>query len=178
MTNDEMSHPSKHSLETAGEWFEWLLTQVLAACRQHYGARLVSAVVFGSVGRGTPRPDSDVDILIVADDLPNGRLRRAAEFRVVEAALAPALAQARAAGLTPELSPVFKTPAEVEQGSLLFLYMIEDARLLYDRQGFMRASLAAFKARLNRLGARRVWRGSAWHWDLKPDYKPGEVFEL
>ena len=173
-----MSDPPKRPVETAREWFESLLTHVLAACRQYYGARLVSVVVFGSVGRGTPRPDSDVDVLIVADGLPNGRLRRAAEFRAVEAALAPQLAEACAAGLTPELSPVFKTPAEVEQGSLLLLDMIEDGRLLHDRDDFMREALAAFKARLDRLGARRVWRGSAWHWDLKPDYKPGEVFEL
>ncbi len=158
--------------------FEMLQMQLLAACQQVYGARLRSVAVFGSVGRGTPRPDSDVDVLIVADDLPNGRLRRAAEFRAVEAALAPHLAAARSADLTPEWSPVFKTPAEIEQGSPLLLDMIEDARVLYDREGFLRQALANFEARLQRLGARRIWRGSAWHWDLKPDYKIGEVFEL
>jgi predicted nucleotidyltransferase len=157
---------------------ELILAQVLAACLQHYGARLVSLAVFGSVGRGTLRPDSDIDLLIVADDLPNGRLQRVAEFRNVEAEMAFALAQARAAGLTPELSPVFKTPYEVLQGSPLFLDMIEDARLLYDRADFLRGALTRFKARLDRLGARRIWRGNAWLWDLKPDYKPGEVFEL
>jgi len=158
--------------------FESLLARVLDACRQHYSARLVSVAVFGSVGRGTPHPDSDVDLLIVADDLPNGRLRRVAEFRAVEAAVAPGLAEARKAGLAPDLSPVFKTPSEALQGSLLFLDMIEDARLLYDRGDFLREALSKFKARLERLGARREWRGNAWIWDLKPDYKPGEVFEL
>jgi len=164
-----------HSLDAQ---FEALLAHLLAACRQCYAARLVSVVVFGSVGRGTPRPDSDVDVLIVADGLPNGRLRRAAEFGAVEAALAPHLAEAHSAGLTPELSPVFKTPAEIAQGSPLLLDMIEDARVLYDREDFMRQALADFEARLRRLGARRIWQGSAWHWDLKPDYKIGEVFEL
>ncbi len=164
-----------HSLDAQ---FEALLAHLLAACRQYYAARLVSVAVFGSVGRGTPRPDSDIDVLIVADDLPNGRLPRAAEFRAVEAALAAHLAEARSAGLAPEWSPVFKTPAEIEQGSPLLLDMIEDARVLYDRDGFLRQALANFEARLQRLGARRIWRGSAWHWDLKPDYKIGEVFEL
>ena len=96
----------------------------------------------------------------------------------MEAALSPQLTEARNAGLTPEVSPVFKTPAEVRQGSPLFLDMIEDARMLHDRDDFLRRTLAEFKARLDRLGARRVWRGNAWYWDLKPDYKPGEVFEL
>jgi predicted nucleotidyltransferase len=158
--------------------FESLLAHVLAACQQYYGPRLASVAVFGSVGRGTPHPDSDLDVLIVVDNLPNGRLQRVSEFRAVEAVLAPHLAKARTAGFTPVVSPVFKTPAEARQGSLLFLDMIEDARVLYDRDNFLQKTLAEFKARLDHLGARRVWRGNAWFWDLKPDYKPGEVFEL
>ena len=42
----------------------------------------------------------------------------------------------------------------------------------------LRDALDRFAARLAALGARRKWRGSAWYWDLKPDYRPGEVFEL
>jgi predicted nucleotidyltransferase len=165
-------------LTSINSQFESLLAHVLAACQQRYGPRLVSVAVFGSVGRGTPHPESDLDLLIVADDLPDGRLQRVAEFRAVEAALSSHLAEARAAGLSPEVSPIFKTPAEAQRGSPLFLDMIEDARVLYDRGGFLQETLARFKARLDRLGARRIWRGDAWFWDLKPDYQPGEVFEL
>lgn len=158
--------------------FESLLAHVLTACQDYYGERLVSLAVFGSVGRGTPRSDSDMDLLIVAEGLPNGRLKRADEFRSVETKLASQLAEARTVGLAAELSPIFKTPAEVRQGSLLFLDMTEDARILHDRDNFLREALARFKEQLNRLGARRVWRGNVWFWDLKPDYKPGEVFEI
>lgn len=158
--------------------FESLLAHVLAVCQQYYGSRLVSLAVFGSVGRGTPHPNSDLDLLIVARDLPERRLARVAEFHPVEAALSPQLARVRVAGLTPELSPIFKTPAEARQGSLLFLDMVEDVQILYDRKNFLRQTLTEFRARLDQLGARRIWRGNAWYWDLKPDCKPGEVFEL
>lgn len=158
--------------------FDSLLERLLAACQATYGQRLVSLAVFGSVGRGTPRPDSDIDLLIVAEGLPDGRVRRADEFRQVETALAGSLAEARVAGITPELSPVFKTPEEVRRGSPLFLDMVDDARVLFDQGGFLAQALASLKERLTRQGARRIWRGSAWHWDLKPDYRPGEVFEL
>jgi hypothetical protein len=73
---------------------------------------------------------------------------------------------------------VLKTPAEIEHGSPLLLDMVDDARILYDRDRFLERALAALRARLNRLGARRIWLGSAWIWDLKPDYKPGKVFDL
>jgi hypothetical protein len=164
--------------KTIRESFEELLVGLRGACIAHYGDRLVSLAVFGSLGRGTPRPDSDIDVLVVAEPLPRGRLARVQEFAAVEAAVAPLVARARAAGLAPEWSPVLKTPAEVEAGSLLFLDMIDDARLLVDREGFLRGALDRFARRLARLGARRVWRGSMWYWDLKPDYRPGEVFEL
>ncbi len=143
-----------------------------------YGNRLVSLAIFGSAGRGTPHPDSDIDLLIVAEDLPQGRVRRVAAFQGVEAAMEQLLSDARAAGVAPELSPVIKTPAEVLQGSPLFLDMTEDARILYDRDGFLRSVLDRLRARLESLGARRIWRGNAWHWDLKPDFKPGDVIEL
>lgn len=158
--------------------FDRLLAALNETALQVYGSRLVSLAVFGSVGRGTPRPDSDVDILLVADDLPRGRLARVYEFNQVEAALASVLGALRREGVETELAPVFKTPAEVEAGSPLFLDMVDDARILYDRDGFLCGYLERLRRRLEQLGARRIPHAGAWYWDLKPDYKPGDVIEL
>lgn len=158
--------------------YQDILDAARDACRRHYGTRLVSLAVFGSVGRSTPGPDSDIDLLIVAEALPNGRMARSDEFTAVEHALEPALADARAQGLNPTLSPTFKTPHEAAAGSPLFLDMIDDAEIMYDRDGFLQQTLDALSDRLSRLGARRIWRDSEWYWDLKPDYRPGEVFEI
>ena len=160
------------------ERYDDLLDHLVAELRAHYGERLMACLVFGSVGRGTPRADSDVDLLIVARDLPRGRFSRVDEFLPVEARLAPILGTGEGTTGAIPLSPVFKTPEEVEQGSPLFLDMVEDARILYDRDGFIFGHLAHLRARLKELGARRVWRGNAWYWDLKPDLQPGEVVTL
>lgn len=145
-------------------------TRLLEACRAHYGERLWTLAVFGSVGRGTAGPDSDLDCLIVADGLPVGRLARVDDFQAVESRLPEPIRQ--------RLSPVFKTRAEAEVGSPLFLDMITDARLLFDRDGFFQGRLERLRARLDELGATRHWLGSAWYWDLKPTYRPGDVIEL
>lgn len=155
-----------------------LVEAATQACLRHYGSRLISLAVFGSVGRGTPGPDSDIDLLVVADPLPDGRLARSDDFAAVDAMLATQLMRAHGAGLHPTISAIFKTPAEVTAGSPLFLDMLDDGRILFDRGGFLRGAFNAFQARLTRLGARRIWRGDHWFWDLKPDYKPGEVFEI
>jgi uncharacterized protein len=148
------------------------------ACRAHYGARLVSLAVFGSRGRGTPKPDSDVDLLVVAEDLPRGRINRVIDFRGVEKAFRESRMESEGPAKSVELSPVFKTPEETNLGSPLFLDMTEDARILFDRDDFLAERLSDFRKRLEALGSRRIWKGSAWYWDLKPDFKPGEVFEL
>ena len=156
--------------------FAPVLSALGDAAQAHYGDRLRALAVFGSVGRGTAGPESDIDVLVVADDLPRGRLARVREFDAVERALAAAFA-----GSTirlPPLSPIFKTPAELEAGSPLLLDMIGDSVVLADRTGVLRARLDRLRARLAELGARRIWRGNAWYWDLKPDYRPGDVIEL
>lgn len=160
------------------EAFESLIDALRQACLAHYGERLVSLAVFGSVARGTPRFDSDLDCLLVVRDLPRGRMRRVEEFEAVESHLADLLETLARRGVTTRLSPVFKTPEEVERGSLLFLDLTEEAELVYDPVGFLAKYLDGLRERLKQLGARRVWRGNVWHWVLKPDLQPGEVFDL
>ena len=47
------------------EHFQTILDALLRACADFYRERLVSAAVFGSIARGTMRPDSDIDLLLV-----------------------------------------------------------------------------------------------------------------
>lgn len=153
---------------------EELLTEIVA----FYDDRLVSVVIYGSVARGTFRFDSDLDVLIIARDLPRGRANRVVEFDEVEKALSPFLKSLEKEGILTSLSPVIKSPEEAELGSPLFLDMVEDSCILFDKDGFFTARLDRLRRRLKELGAKRIWRGNMWYWDLKPDYKPGEIIEL
>lgn len=171
------SHDQRKNKSTS-EIFEGLLVALPERCTEFYGPRLISLVVYGSVGRKLMTPESDIDFLLVVDPLPHGRFRRVKEFESVERALAGVLGEARDYGIHTELSPIFKTPGEVRQGSPLFLDMVDDARILLDRGDFFHRELNGLRERLALLGARRIWKGNAWYWDLKPDYKAGEEFEI
>ncbi len=143
-----------------------------------YGDRLTSVVLFGSVARQTHRHDSDVDVLIIAKDLPEGRIKRIREFEQVEERLEPFLKELSREGINTYISAVIKTPEEAISGSPLFLDMVDDAKILFDRDDFFKKVIEKLKVRLNELGAKRIWRGDAWYWDLKPDYKPGDIFKI
>ena len=86
--------------------FDSLLTRINRVLRQHYGDRLVSAVVYGSVGRGTPGFDSDIDLLVVAEPLPRGRMARVREFDSVESTLEPRIWSLEKLGIFTSLSPM------------------------------------------------------------------------
>jgi len=160
------------------EHFKAIADALRDACLDFYGKRLVSVAVFGSVAKGTMRPDSDIDLLLVVDDLPNGRMPRMREFEVVETRLQPLLDNAAQHGVHTTLSPVFKTPQELAYGSLLFLDMTHTVSILYDRDAKLRNYLDQLSSRLKALGARRIEKGGGYYWLLKPDLKPGEDFTL
>jgi len=160
------------------EKFKELQDALLEETKSFYGDRLVSFVVFGSVARGSFRYDSDIDILIIAENLPKGRMKRVAHFSGVEDRIEPYLESLKKEKINTFVSAIFKTPQEAELGSPLFLDMVEDARILHDKNAFFSKILEELRSRLKELGAKRIWRGNIWHWVLKPDYQPGEVIEL
>ncbi len=154
--------------------FQSLLPRVAEAALAHYGDNLVSLAVFGSVARGVPRPDSDVDLLLVCRDLPRGHRRRLEGFERVEDALAPELERLRAQGVATRLSPVLLTREEARQGRRLFLDMVDHALILHDPDGFLTGLLASLRRRLEAAGARRARVGAAWVWLLPPGFELGE----
>lgn len=160
------------------EHFEAILGALRQACGAFYAGRLVSLAIFGSVASGTMRPDSDIDLLLVVDGLPDGRMRRVGEFEAIERRLAPVLEAATRQGIHTSLSPVFKTPKELAHGSLLFLDMTVAIRILHDRDAMLRSYLEQLRRRLEALGSRRIRKGGGYYWLLKPDLKPGEDFTL
>ncbi len=159
--------------------FKEIQALLLSGLKFFYGDRLVSVVLFGSVARETQTFDSDIDLLIIATKLPRGRTKRMKEFESVEKKVEPLLETLRKEyGIHTYISPIIKTPEEAERGSPLFLDMVEDAKILFDRDRFFEKRLERLRQKLKELGARRIWRGNAWYWDLKPDYQPGDIIEL
>lgn len=185
MSLDELAKAARHEgrgkmgdSEDIRGVFSQLLESLTAETRKTYGDNLTSLVVFGSVGRGTPTRDSDIDLLVVAKALPDGRMARVNQFEPVEAGMSQAIEQAVSRGIHARLSPLFRAEAEMMFGGLIFLDMTRDAKILVDKDQFFEGYINHLTERLKRLNAVRVQTGNTWYWVLKPDLKPGEVFEI
>ncbi len=73
------------------ERFQELEERLLKEIQSFYGERLVSVVVYGSMARETQTFDSDLDLLIIAEGLPPGRMKRIREFDSIEERIEPFL---------------------------------------------------------------------------------------
>lgn len=154
-----------------------LVDFLLREFHTHYGANLTSCVLFGSTARGTCRPDSDIDVLVVCEVLPKEKLERIRD-------VIPVLEAARKyfensfGKFPPYVSIILKSETEARFHSPLYLDILEDGKVLFDRDGFLSSVFEAMRKRLKVLEARRIWLGGHWYWDLKPSYRWGEEFAL
>jgi len=163
------------------ETYRDFLEHFVRLLQERLGDDLRTVVLYGSVARGTARPESDVDLLIVWRSAPRNYVERLKRIMEVAEALhdGPA-AQLRERGLAePYLSYLVLSEEEADRNRYLYLDMIDEAILLHDPDGFFAERLQRLRERLAQLGARRVWLpDGSWYWDLKPDLKLGEEFEL
>lgn len=143
-----------------------------------YGDRLLSLAGYGSVARGKFHAESDFDFILAIDPWDGDNGTRWKEFEPIERAMEPEIAACRAGGWQVRLSPVFKSREDVEYGSPLFIDMVDEGRILFDRDDTLRQRLELMRSRMRKLGSKRIWDGDTWYWDLKPDWKRGDVIEL
>ena len=136
------------------------LQEVLIALRDCFGDLLRSVLLFGSRARGDARPESDWDLLVIADGLPASPLERS---RMVRCAL-PARWCGRAAVIA-------KTPQEFEtEFPAYYLDIAADGRILHDRDGYLEGRLNRIRelARDAGLERRKLRHGFVWTWQTPP----------
>ena len=155
-----------------------ILGKLLDVMLRVLGDNLVSLVVFGSVARCEARSDSDIDLLIVVREAPRSRLRRQEMFLEIERYIEKDLEDLMEQGFYVDFSPIIKTIEEAKRFTPLYLDMVEDAVILYDRDDFFKQILDSLRSRLRELGAERIWIGRKWYWRLKREYRFGEVIEI
>ncbi|MEM2733130.1 MAG: nucleotidyltransferase domain-containing protein [Candidatus Bathyarchaeia archaeon] len=120
------------------EPYRSLLSRLLDKLLAHFGNNLVSFVIYGSVARGSAKPDSDIDILIVANALPKSRMERQKIFLEVERTLEPEINDLWGKGLHIDFSPIILSVEEARRFRPIYLDMVEDAVIIYDKGDFFK----------------------------------------
>jgi len=162
------------------EEYKKLVEEYTPLLKKHFGSRLYSVCLFGSVAKGRPAADSDIDILVVASGIPDEAGMRIRETGYIHEKLrgTEAYSSLRSLGKSGLISDLYFTPEEIERHPPILLDIVEEGIILYDKESFLRNVLLSIKDRLRELGARKVVTKKGHYWVLKPDIKPGEVVRI
>lgn len=140
--------------------------------------KILAIVVFGSVARNTTRKDSDVDMLVLLEDKEKSILDKLLDIniniynwqenqRLLEESIST------------KIFDIKKTEIELRENPLILLDILDHGVILYDPKNKMKNLLSDLDKKLKNLGAKKiVFSDSKWCWDLKPDWKPGEIVEI
>jgi hypothetical protein len=168
--------PVRHA-EFPAKW-RALADRVIAEYRDALGGDLLAVACFGSVARGEPSPESDLDLYVVTraevtglvDQRLNliGRIRSTPEYQTL-----------LREGYRPDPMPIFHTAAKLSSHPWILLDIADHGVILYDPEGALARELEGVRRRLVELGSRRIQRpDGSWYWDLKPDWRSGETVAL
>jgi HEPN domain-containing protein/predicted nucleotidyltransferase len=145
-----------------------LLEFLVARLLEGYGKKLKGLVLFGSVARGTARQESDVDVLVIAEDMPERYGDRVRKTLAILSSLETLKRELYAnTKLRPNLDLILLDEEETQTPHPFLLDVVKEGIMLFDRNGFTQGALDRLKAEFQRMGAVRVERPEGrWHWVL------------
>ncbi len=157
-----------------------LIEEYCSSIKDHFGDRLISICLFGSVARGEAKPDSDIDILVVVESLSKdiGMRIRDTNYIHEELKKSEAYILLRRLNVCGLISDIFFTPEEIKRHPPILLDIIDDKIILYDKNSFLSNELKVMNERLKAYNALKVKTEKGHFWILKPDVASGEVVEI
>lgn len=144
-----------------------------------FGERgIVSVALFGSVAREEASVHSDIDLLAIhtAEGRDPVELFVQIMSRIDQW---PEYQALRERGHYPSPEVIFMTPEELSRKPLILLDVVDHGLLLKDRQGFLSDKLEGLKGIMKQSGIQKIlFDDGSWVWDLKPDWRPGDLIEI
>ena len=136
--------------ESGQEQANSVLEDVLNRARQLLGDTLASVVLFGSRARGSSHPDSDLDLLSVAQSLPDEEGRDELALDIAEIGFDYGLS------LQIILATLEETMLSAKTGAPLMFEIYDAHRIIYDKDGFFSQVIEKFAEQLHRWKARKI----------------------
>ncbi|MFQ6052097.1 MAG: nucleotidyltransferase domain-containing protein [Candidatus Hydrothermarchaeota archaeon] len=148
-----------------------LINKFIGLLRRNFGSDLVSVVLFGSYTTDKHTWDSDIDLLVVLDNLPENQMIRSELTSEIVSVFN------LKHGIT--ISPIFLTRKEAKVTQPFYLDMVSEGQILYDRGEFMKKKLEEVRRKLEELGAKKEkLPDGTIYWNLKPKMKRAGEIEL
>lgn len=159
-----------------------VLELAVARMFEVFGSSLESIVLFGTLSRGVAKPESDIDLLVVARGLPESYsertkiIREIVSFKMMDDII---IYLWRKHGIYADLDIILVDEREADVTHPFYLDMAKDCVIIYDKSGIMLKKMAEVRERLEKIGARRVEEpDGSWYWIICPQPEKARDIEL
>ena len=178
MVNARVGHRDRVTPTELSPLWRSLAERVVAEYRAALGDDLLAVACFGSVARGEPTSESDLDLYLVTRNpvaaLSDKRLERIICLRETREYQA-----LHRQGFRPDPMPIFHSAEKLATHPWILLDIVDHGLILHDPEAILGQELDVIRRRLEELGSKRIQRpDGSWYWDLKPDWHPGETISL
>jgi hypothetical protein len=158
--------------------YQSVVGKLLALLDEKFGDEICSIALFGSAARSAASPTSDIDLLIVHRDHVQQIKDRLTDV-VMQLRGSEESKELNARGILADPYPLCLSMTRLKKHPWILLDIADHGIILRDQDGILARELMAIRKRLEELGfVKVVLPDGTWYWDLKPDWKPGEVVEL
>lgn len=156
---------------------EWV-TALFGKVRSHYGKDLVSLALYGSYARRENRMNSDIDLVVILNSSPGGRLQRQEDFvKHVEFPIETLAVDCGKEGLQTDVSSLILSRNEASGFLPIYLDMVAHHVLIVDRDRFMEEILRKTAEKMKRWGSLRKEAGGHWYWEIRPGLRWNEAID-
>jgi predicted nucleotidyltransferase len=147
---------------------------------EHLSDKVVSVCLFGSAVRGGLRKGSDIDFLVVLADDPSSYHKRVKSIIHLLEGIRESQEYGKIENLDLDLEPSFliMKKMEVETHPNILIDISHEGIILFDKEDYLKKHLNEIKEKMVKLGSIKKITPHGHYWVLKPDLRPGEVFEL
>ena len=138
---------------------EMAINEFVEACKEKFGEDLISIVLFGSYARGNFKESSDVDLLVIVENLPESVWERSKLMKEITWKIFLKYNE--------DLQPILSTPEEIiaamRIGNPIFFGILLGYKILFDSRDFFERSLKEIVAsRIVKNPPLFVYGGKGW----------------
>jgi len=137
-----------------GEKMETIMKNITKRIKHRFGEALLSIVLFGSIARGNFTESSDIDVLVIVQDLTDDW--RARDKIVLELAEI-GFEYGRSVHIT--LTDINEIEFSIEHGSPLVFELYDTNRIVFDKNEFFEMQMEKFNDNMKKWRAKKIREG-------------------
>jgi len=144
---------------------------IIKACRllfERLGENLISIVLYGSVARGNATPFSDIDLLIVADNLGNSLGERLDYLYKLIEETENEIKILRMHNIFANISLFPLSRKEAKRFIPLYLDISQEGIIIFDTGEFFAKLMNRLRSIMEMAGVKKRYFGKQWYWEMNP----------